>query len=90
MSNYTRNYRPKRVNFTQLRHKESQMQGFNVGVLAMAWIIKESYEYTPDEIRDMVDEAFEFIAEVGRGNKDPAKVNEVMEQMTGINILLGK
>jgi hypothetical protein len=78
------------VNFTELRHKDSQMQGFKVGVLAMAWIMKESYEIDADEIREMVDEALDFVGEIGKGNKDPAKVNEIMTQMTGINILLGE
>ena len=90
MSNYTRNLRPKRVNFTELRHKESQMQGFKVGVLAMAWIMRESFEFEADEIRDVVDEALDFVAEIGKGHKDPVKVNKVMEQMTGINILLSE
>jgi hypothetical protein len=88
--NYTRNLRPKRVNFTELRHKDSQMQGFKVGVLAMAWIMKESYEIDADEIREMVDEALDFVGEIGKGHKDPTKVNEIMTQMTGINILLGE
>ncbi len=87
--NYIRNMRPPRVKVKTAMEKESQIDGFKAGVLACAWIWHEIYEVEDSDLTEMVTEALHFMYDLGDGKKDPKRINQTLEEMTGVNILEG-
>lgn len=85
--NYTKNHRPTSFRMTRKEERKAKMDGFKASVLACAWIWNNKFETDAEDLRDLTIEALNFMVDISKSRKDPDKVNEVLKEMTGVDIM---